>query len=59
MMAVPTHSRHQITKVLQERLQLLPGPVFAARAIYFFACKVRPQFLALALSVCLEYWNSF
>ena len=57
LVAFPTYSRHQITTVLQERLQSLPGPVFAAKAIEFCARKVRLQSLALALQTCLEQWG--
>lgn len=40
LVAFPTYSRHQITAVLQERLESLPGPVFAAKALEFCARKV-------------------
>ena len=41
LVAFPTYSRHQITAVLQERLDSLPGPVFAAKALEFCARKVK------------------
>ncbi len=40
LVAFPTYSRTQITAVLQERLDSLPGPVFAAKALEFCARKV-------------------
>ncbi len=40
LVAFPTYSRNQITAVLQERLDSLPGPVFAAKALEFCARKV-------------------
>lgn len=40
LVAFPTYTRNQICTVLQERLQALPGPVFAAKALEFCARKV-------------------
>ncbi|KAA6422841.1 MAG: cell division control 6 protein [Trebouxia sp. A1-2] len=40
LVAFPTYSRNQITAVLQERLDSLPGPVFAAKALEFCARKM-------------------
>lgn len=40
LVAFPTYTRNQISTVLQERLQALPGPVFAAKALEFCARKV-------------------
>ncbi|DBA84848.1 hypothetical protein WJX77_006429 [Trebouxia sp. C0004] len=40
LVAFPTYSRNQITAVLQERLDSLPGPVFAAKSLEFCARKM-------------------
>ena len=40
LVAFPTYSRTQISTVLQERLQSLPGPVFAPKALDFCGRKV-------------------
>lgn len=40
LVAFPTYTRTQISTVLQERLQSLPGPVFAAKALEFCSRKV-------------------
>ena len=41
LVAFPTYTRNQITAVLQERLDCLPGAVFAAKALEFCARKVK------------------